>query len=352
MELARAKVRALSAGQGGQMITAAEAELVRRLKDVAGERSPFTVVEQLEDMVKRLGGWEHLQRALRLYEASGMARVERMPVRVAKDRFLAGYETKARFTRAGLRKELAAFAVAHPDLAVCDVTTEVLEPWIARGEPAPRFFNNRLATWRTFLNRCRSWNYWPKGEKHAGELIAKRTEPRHAVPILTPLQARAVLGILPEKHVPYFVIGCWLGLRPFELTRLEWSAFDWGRGYVSVGAHVARKTMEERFVPLNDTARELLAPWRREKGKCCLVHDREEISKLARAAGILTEWPQDVMRHSYISYRIALGHSKHEIAEAAGNSEGVIRRRYRRPLMRQDGQAWFTAHEQTAPLDV
>ena len=104
---------------------------------------------------------------------------------------------------------------------------------------------------------------------------------------------------------------------------------------------MARKTMEERFVPLNDKARALLQSWEGAQGKCCLIHDREEISKLARAAGILETWPQDVMRHSYISYRIALGHSKHEIAEAAGNSEGVIRRRYRRPLMREDGERWF-----------
>ena len=341
LELARSTVKRLSGSQGGRMLTAEDAELVTRLKALAGERSPFAVLSQLEDATRRLGGWEALARALAFYEQSGMARVERVTMLKAKNRFLDLYDDKAQFTRAGVRKELAAFAEAHPDLCVCELTTDLLQAWVARGKPAPRFHNNRLATWRTFLNRCRSWNYWPRAEKHPAEMIEKQVEPRHAVPILTPEQAEAVLKILPRRQVPYWVMGCWLGLRPFELTRLTWDAFDWQRGYLQVGAHVARKTMEERFVPLNAKARALLQSWEGAQGKCCLIHDREEISKLARASGILETWPQDVMRHSYISYRIALGHSKHEIAEAAGNSEGVIRRRYRRPLMREDGEKWF-----------
>jgi len=52
------------------------------------------------------------------------------------------------------------------------------------------------------------------------------------------------------------------------------------------------------------------------------------------------------MRHSWISYMIAKGHSKAEIAEWAGNSEAIIETDYRHPLMREDGDAWFSLPEE------
>jgi hypothetical protein len=65
------------------------------------------------------------------------------------------------------------------------------------------------------------------------------------------------------------------------------------------------------------------------------------LSKLLREKGLIKEWPQDVMRHSYISYRLAQGYGRGQVAEWAGNSEGEIRRSYRRPLRKEDGDRWF-----------
>jgi integrase len=346
IKLARAKVRELAGSSGGVMVSGAEMELVRRLKAVAGSRSPHSVLDQLEEAVRRLGGWEVLGRALRFYESSGMASVERVTVRVARGRFLDLYESKARLTRAGLRKELDAFCEAYGELAVCDVSAEILGPWIARkradGEPVgARFANNRLDSWRTFFNKCRAWNYWPRGEKHPAELLERQREVSRLPPIWSVATVRAALGAVERRYWPYLVLGCFAGLRPFELTRLKWEQVDWVRGYVHVLPEVAQKTLQERFVPLEANARELLEPWRGKVGKCCQTHDREEISVVLRAAGVIEVWPQDVMRHSYISYRIARGDGAGLVAEHSGNSERIIRRHYRRPLRREDGVAWF-----------
>jgi integrase len=349
LKLARAKVRELSAaagGLGGAMVTGAEVELLRRLRAVAGGRSMHSVLDQIEDAVRRLGGWEVLGRALRFYEASGMAAVERVTLRVARGRFLDLYEAKARLTRAGLRKELDAFCAVYGDLAVCDVSAEILGPWILRkrgdGKPVgARFANNRLDSWRTFFNRCRAWNYWPRGEKHPAELLERQREASRLPPVWSVEVIRAALAVVERRYVPYLVLGCFAGLRPFELTRLRWEHVDWLRGYVHVPPEVALKTLQERFVPLEGCVKKLLAEWVGASGKCCGTHDREEISVVLRAAGIITEWPQDVMRHSYISYRIARGDGAGLVAEHSGNSERIIRRHYRRPLRREDGVLWF-----------
>jgi len=346
LKLARAKVRELAAVGGGQVVTTAEVALIERLKKVAGDRSPHALLEQIEDAVRRLGGWDVFGRALRFYEASGMAAVERVTMRVARNRFLDLYEAKARFTRAGLRKELDAFCVAYEGLAVCDVTPEMLGAWVVRGKAdgasvGARFANNRLDSWRTFFNKCRAWNYWPKGEKHPAELCERQREVSRLPPVWSVEQVANALGEVERRYVPYLVLGCFAGLRPFELTRLRWEHLDWDRGYVHVPPEVALKTLQERFVPLEANARELLLRWRGAVGKCCQTHDREEISVVLRAAGIIQTWPQDVMRHSYISYRIARGDGAGVVAEHSGNSERIIRRHYRRPLMREDGVRWF-----------
>ena len=340
-EVAKKTARRLASG-AGKIVAAEDHELLERVKAVAGTRSPFAVLNQLDMAVRRLGSWDAVERALTFYEQSGMADVQPVAVQEARLTFLGRYEEKSAWTLSGLRKELNAFDNAHPGMMTTELGEDILRGWIGRGQPAPRFFNNRLATWKTFLNFCREKNWWPRGEKHPAEQIDRKDLPDKSPEILTPAQAHGILKLLPETLVPYFAIGCWLGLRPTEILRLRWEHFDWEGGYLHLPVAVVQKTLRERYVPLNDKARELLIHWRGEQGKCSILHAREEISKLAREKEIISEWPQDVMRHSYISYRLALGDSRSVVAEQAGNSESEIRKSYRRPLRREDGEAWFS----------
>jgi integrase len=360
LDFAARKVRELAGGQGGRLMTVEDAQMVQRLRAVAGERSPFVLLAELEDAQARLGGMEVLGRALRHYEASGMARVERATMSAARKRFLDGYEARDRETTSTLRKELDLFCKTYGTLAVSDLTNDLLAAWVARvkgdGDAVEaRTHNNRLNVWRTFLNRCRSWNLWPKGEKHPGELLERKREADRIPGIFTLPQVEQLLAAVREDApalLNYLVIGCWLGLRPTEIQRLRPAAWDWERGYVDVSAEVAAKVMQHRFVPIPDNVRLLLGgeikdPRQKTKTRgrweavCCGTDDAMHLSALARRHGIIEQWTPDVMRHSYISYRLAEGHGHGQVAEWAGNSESEVRRKYRRPLRAEDGAAWF-----------
>jgi integrase len=359
VELARKKVRELAGQQGSRLVSVIEAEAIEGLKQVVGNRSLSGVVEQLGDMVRRAGGWEHLGRAVEAYLKAGHGQVLRVPVGVAVSRFLESQAGSAVLYRRGLKKELEAFVRVYADVSVCDVSEGLLKPWISRvnedgGEPGARYFNNRLATWKTFMNRCREWGMLAKGEDHAGEVLKPRKMADWVPEIWTVPEVEKILSLvrdeLPEC-LNFLVIGCWLGLRPFEMHRLKWDAWDWERGYVDVGADVALKTMQQRFVPIPDNVRAMLygrhedARWgrryKRRAKTCTRSDDQVFLSELLRERGVIKTWPQDVMRHSYISYRLAQGHGRGQVAEWAGNSEAVIRQRYRRPLRAEDGAAWF-----------
>lgn len=344
-KIAKAKVRELAGKAGSRMVSTLEAEAVDGLKDVIGARSLPAVVEQLKDLVTRVGGFQHVTRACENYIKAGHGRLDRAPVSEAVTRFLKLHERSAVLYRGGMRKELAGGAQRFGAVSVCDLDAVMLEAFISRlnangSEPGPRYFNNRLATWKTFLNRCREWGMLLRGEPHAGELVKRRKEPDSVPDIWSVELARKILTCvmneLPQS-LPYLVTGCWMGCRPFEIQRLEAVMWDWQRGYLDIGAAVAMKTMQQRFVPIPDNVKALM------KGRefRTITDDQVHLSKLLRERKLITEWPQDVMRHSYISYRLAQGHGRGQVAEWAGNSESEIRKSYRRPLRKEDGDKWF-----------
>ena len=361
---ARKKVRELAAGAGSRLVLQVEAEAIEVMKKIIGARSLSGVVEQLGDWVLRLGGWEHLGRAVEGYLKAGHGKLDRCTIAGAVARFLAGHAKSAVLYRGGMRKELEAGALRFGTVSVCDVDAPMLEAFVSRlnadgSEPGARYFNNRLATWKTFLNSCRQWGMLLREDPHAGEVIKRRKEADRVPEIWGIDQAAAILKTVAAEEnesLNYLVTGCWMGLRPFEMRRVTASMWDWEQGYLNVGAHVAMKTMQQRFVPIPPNVREMLyermtkpvrywgadSPMGRRPAKHIVrADDQAFVAKLLRAKGLITEWPQDVMRHSYISYRLAQGHGRGQVAEWAGNSESEIRKSYRRPLRKEDGDRWF-----------
>lgn len=363
LKKARQVVREIAAGLGTRAVSIEESELLQMLYRVAGDRSPVVMLGEIEDAQRMLKGTP-LRRAVSHWVDSGMGDVTRASMKAARDRFLDGYDTRASDTYATLKKELDWFIRSgFAQVDVCDLDVETLRTWIKRGglngeALTARTINNRHAVWVTFLNACRDWGYLPKQAEHVAELIKKEREPVEMVTIWRPEIGWAVLtAIWQYRHhrVPFIVLGCWLGLRPSEIERVRWEMFDWRRGYLFCDLSVAQKLQWERYVPIHPTARVLLEKWLRLKGwwedaqagklkgLVGSARDSQGCSTFLRARGIIQAWPQDVMRHSCISYLIALGHSKAEIAEWSGNSEAIIKKEYRHPVMREEGEDWCNA---------
>ena len=53
-------------------------------------------------------------------------------------------------------------------------------------------------------------------------------------------------------------------------------------------------------------------------------------------------WKRNGLRHSYISYQLALTKKVHEIAMDAGNSETIIFKNYRELVTEEEARAWFS----------
>ena len=53
------------------------------------------------------------------------------------------------------------------------------------------------------------------------------------------------------------------------------------------------------------------------------------------------EWPRNVLRHSFISYRIAKVKSADQVALEAGNSPSIIFKHYRELTTEEQADKWF-----------
>ena len=53
-------------------------------------------------------------------------------------------------------------------------------------------------------------------------------------------------------------------------------------------------------------------------------------------------WPNNVLRHSYISYRLATIQDANQVALEAGNSPAIIFKHYRELATEDEAENWFS----------
>lgn len=77
-----------------------------------------------------------------------------------------------------------------------------------------------------------------------------------------------------------------------------------------------------------------------------------QATALARKQGI--RWPRNVLRHSFISYRVAQIQDVNRVALEAGNSPAIIFKNYRELVTEEAADEWFgiTPPEGWTPPDV
>jgi integrase len=169
-----------------------------------------------------------------------------------------------------------------------------------------------------------------------GKAKLKRTDAE----IFQPEEMEKLLLAAPEIIIGYLAIGAFAGLRGAELSRLEWSAVDLERRSIHLRADQA-KTASRRIVPMSEN----LVAW------LSLVTDREGLvmtqKALGRKATVLARkiglsWPNNVLRHSYISYRLATIQDANQVALEAGNSAAIIFKHYRELVTEEAAGEWFT----------
>lgn len=363
IEVAKAQARRLDGATGKRWVTGEEAELIEKLKRIAGSRSPFAVLDSIDEALRLAGGVAELKQAAELFAKSKNSEGTLGELYdLLEDEYR---EHRRARTWKSLKVELKPFAQEMGDLPVGSITQDLVAEWCGRGNPAPRTYNNRRSMWGAALSRARDLGWIDPHQRTAAEITPRRREQRKSPTIWTLEDARKVLELLERKSpdlVRFFALQCWAGLRPSEAQAIRLADLSSHGGYVHVTADVAGKLGAERFVPLQPNLAAILSRlpkdpeglipqgrsmnWRKQDVARLVefaapANADVRLSRLVRDEGVLENWPKDVCRHSFCSYRLAQTHAIGTVAEESGNSEAIIRRSYRRPVPRETGEAWF-----------
>ena len=238
-----------------------------------------------------------------------------------------------------LRNRLRAFGKSfHCDLN--HATRDDVRIFLSRLKGSSRTHNNFIRTLKTFFGYSRTRG-WISKELNLLEGIEGRKETQKPVEIFEPSEMKRLLASCTPDLAACLALVGFAGVRMEEILRMTWEDVYRRKGFVEIEAQKA-KTARRRLVPISSNLTDWLALAGKTKGRLwpwSKAYLFEAIPNAARVAEI--RWKRNALRHSFISYRLALTQNKHQVAEEAGNSPRMIDSHYRELVTPEQAQKWF-----------
>lgn len=149
----------------------------------------------------------------------------------------------------------------------------------------------------------------------------------------------------------WLVLGGLVGLRPYEVLRLEWTGIHFQTREIRIEPSWT-KTHRARVIPLQANALEwlrLIAAHAKEKTGRVMPSESTWNNRWQRwrqeedAPLPLTWWvgKDDILRHSYGTYRAAILRNSHNLAEEMGNSLAMVRTYYDAVVSPSVAKLWW-----------
>ena len=344
-----------------------EAEALVRKDELLAQRANLdsTVVrrptrlteEQIKEAELAFGelGGRPLLGAVRFYLANYRDPVNKITVREAFDRFIAGkrLDHLRPDSIRNLEVRVGFLATRHPDKLVSDLLADHLRELIFTAGRSAVTSDNVRRAFSSFFTWAAEHRFCASSPMAAIKpLKTERDEPEP----LTVAQVRRLLHQAAAHRngavLPYVALSLFAGLRPTELARINWADIDLEGGTIKLGAKLAtirqrrlvelvyltqtNKDRTGRNLPANLSA--WLLPHAMRRTPIRGVNWRKDFDAVKTAAGWgtpspkqpdLKPWTQDILRHTAISNHLA--HFQHEgkTATWVGISPDILQRHYK-----------------------
>ena len=300
---------------------------------------PLNVAVEEYVAARSLLGSESLLSAAKAYARRSHShqdkKVAEIVAEMLRDRTQNG--ASARYLKS-LRCDLNRFAAAfHCNIG--SVTAKLIEEWLATLKIGPRTRNNIRMSVVTMFRYARKHGYLPKHDVTEAEAVDKAKDKGAKPELLTPEQMANLMAKAKGKVALYLAIAGFAGIRAAEILRLEWKDFNFARGHITVAADKA-KTATRRLVPILPNLAEHLRPYHHATGRLFKMKDDERAITFAKKNGV-NPWPNNCLRHSYATYRLAGTQDAAKVALEMGNSPTMLFTNYRELADEHDAKAWF-----------
>lgn len=289
-----------------------------------------------------------LDTAVRFFLDAHRRRTSGKPIEEAVSFFLRSRESRSDGYRRSLRPRLELLARHFQGKTTTEIGPDELQDFLdalaATNAPKTVLHYRTAAAMLFRYAEARGWC-----ERNPVLLTAKIRLPDTTPEILTPAEAASILEHTPDEIRAGIVLQLFVGIRRAEVMRLDWRDIDLDQRTVTIGGMIA-KTGSRRVAPIPENAVAWIRPLARKSGT--IIEDTtrtRDLWTLARVragfgpfftddpatraaiekAGDPTKaWPANALRHSAISYRLAIEPDLARAAYSFGNSPGVIQRSY------------------------
>jgi integrase len=241
---------------------------------------------------------------------------------------------------ADLKKRLATFSTDFGERKIAGITVEELDNWLRNLNCGPKSranFRANVGVLFSYAERRRMIDSNPVLRTARPKLIDKAPEIFSVDELAGLLNAASASA--PDV-LPILAIGAFAGLREAEIKRLACAEIDLRRGFIEVKAAKA-KTARRRIIEIQPNLREWLKPYADMTGPVVPVNSRKKLDLVRKVAG-LTRWPNNGLRHSYASYRLAATHDAPRVASELGHtSPKMLYSTYRELVLPEEAQRYW-----------
>lgn len=191
------------------------------------------------------------------------------------------------------------------------------------------------------------------GKEDRRVLVGNDTNTKDPV-ILTPQQMTTLLATAPKAILPALVVRGFCGLRGSEACGLTWQdcRLDGEEPHLVVKAGVS-KTGARRIVNIPSNAIAWLRLHQKPMGKVAnYANDRTTEKAMCKVLAKCGIKGRGSLRHSFVSYKLALCKSADEVALLAGHDTAVMHRNYKALVTAEQAKAWFAIMPPNQPANV
>ena len=252
-----------------------------------------------------------------------------------------------------LRYRLSKFAQDFGHRSITGITVDELDNWLRALPYSPQSRTN----YRTIIGVL--FGYADSRGITERNPISRTAKPKlvdSPPEIFSVDELRALLEsanrISPDV-LPMLAIGAFAGLREAEIQRLDSSEIDLARGHIEVKAAKA-KSARRRIVPVQPNLAAWLQPYSGMTGRVVPAGARRKLARV-RAAAKLRCWPNNGLRHSFASYRLAAIHDAPRVSVELGHtSPQMLYSTYRELVLPTEAERYWTIlpTEETANVVV
>jgi len=215
-----------------------------------------------------------------------------------------------------LRKRLDRFCQGFGNRPIAGITVEELDNWFRNLPLSPKSKANYRANVGVLFSEAERRGMIDRNpvlRTAKPKLIDKPPEIFSVNELLALLETAARSDVLPM-----LAIGAFAGLRDAEIKRLDWREVDLARGHIEITAAKA-KSARRRIVPIQSNLAAWLRPYSGMAGRVVPEGHRAKLNRVRKAAG-LARWPNNGLRHSFASYRLAATADAPRVAAELGHT--------------------------------